>query len=347
MKKILSVLLSAGLALSLGPVSSASAAEYKLDYVALGDSIAVGQMHDGTFGNGYTDMIGTKLASEGVLDTFNKNYAASGQTTGQLLDKLKLASVQESIKEAELVTISIGANDFIQVAKQPGTLSSNEAINLITKVKTNVDQAVSQIQALNPKAKIYLFGYYFPLPHYAEGVTKDNLRLAFNLFNNSLKSVATTRQINFVEVAPIFQLNERAYLLNANDIHPTEAGYQVFYNQFFKQYSIPYATIFPSPSSSWGKTIKKAAVAPTKAWTIQLSKQVDPDTVKGSIYIVKDGETRIAVTPTVSSDKRSITIKAPAGGYTKGSYHLLVTEDLKDLFGNSLNTTVSMTFAIQ
>lgn len=230
MKKLLFLFLSFMMSFTAFTAPSAGAATVKVDYVALGDSIAAGQTPYGSkTGTSYTDMIAAKLESQGVLSTFTKKFALSGETSTEFLAKLKVAEVQSAIKTAELVTISTGANDLLQFARS-GSKDEAKAFELLTTIDQNLSAGIQTIKSLNPKADIYVFGYYFPFPAMADGTQKAYLQEAFNYFNIQLKATASSRGAKFVEVASKFSAD---YLPNAADVHPNEAGYKVFADQFF------------------------------------------------------------------------------------------------------------------
>src|SRR4051812_15772170 len=170
MKKILSFLLVATLVISSMWTPAAQAENKKIDYVALGDSLAAGHTPYGVkVGRGFTDIISEELAKKNMLASFNKDFAMTGETSDGLLETLKRTEVQQALKEAELVTIISGANDFIDEMYNPADESINadlvKATALLNKVASNLTSAIQQVKALNSEADIYLFGYYFPLPH--------------------------------------------------------------------------------------------------------------------------------------------------------------------------------------
>lgn len=106
MKKVLAVVLSLVLAFSCMSII-AFAEEETVDYVVLGDSIA--------FGAG---MINTVEACYGkiVAETNGYNYvnhSIPGITSGVLRDMLKTDAVLNSVKNAEIISISIGGNNFL------------------------------------------------------------------------------------------------------------------------------------------------------------------------------------------------------------------------------------------
>ncbi|MGG3449167.1 S-layer homology domain-containing protein [Domibacillus aminovorans] len=230
MKKIFSVFLASLLFIAAFLTPSAGAATAKEDYVALGDSIAAGQTPNKTIGTGYTDMIKAGLSEQDALGSYTKEYATSGDVSGTLVEKLKRADVKAAVQQAELVTISIGANDLLNLVKS-GNLNLGTASATLDQIKTNLASSIRTIQSLNPNAKVYVFGYYFPYPHMEEGEQKSNYQLAFSVFNGGLKTTTESTGAVFVEVDSYFKPE---YLPNKADVHPDEAGYKVFADQFFK-----------------------------------------------------------------------------------------------------------------
>ncbi|WP_186321519.1 GDSL-type esterase/lipase family protein [Bacillus sp. FJAT-22090] len=354
MRKILSFVLVVTLVVFSVGISTAQAQDRKIDYVALGDSLASGHTPYGEkVGRGFTDIISEELAKKDRLASFTKDYAMSGETSAGLLETLKRSEVQQSLKGAELVTIISGANDFIDEMYNPLDESINtdltKATTLLNKVEGNLTSAIQQVKSLSPEADIYLFGYFFPLPHLEDGSSKQQLQLAFNIMNNRLATIAKSEGIHFVEVASAFDKKGASFLENPKDIHPNEAGYQVLAEQFFLNYTIPVNGSFPSLTGTWDKQFDKAhPVASNKVWTVTLNKNANPTSVAGAIYVVKNGSELIPVEKAVAKDNpRQIIVTPPKQGYKKGSYQLMITNDLVDTEGNSLKTKVLMNFKVK
>ncbi|QFF98077.1 hypothetical protein PB01_04175 [Psychrobacillus glaciei] len=334
--------------------SSVEADNVKIDYVALGDSIASGHTPYGVkVGRGFTDIISEALAKEGVLGSFMKDFASSGETSAGLLETLKRNDVQQSLKEAELITIISGANDFIDELYNPEDESMHvdisKATALLNKVEGNLVSAIQRVKALNPDADIYLFGYFFPLPHLKDADSKIQLQLAFNIVNSRMASIAKNEGIHFVDVASAFDAKGTYYLENPQDIHPNEAGYQVIADQFFKYYSIPLNGPFPNPTLEWGKKIEKMEIVETdKKWIVTLNKSVDPASVQHSVFVVKDGTQLMNISKEVSKDnQKQIIITPPKQGYKPGLYQLMITNNLTDQLRKPLENTVLVTFKVK
>lgn len=347
MKQKVQVLLALCLFVFSVNMPAAFAANDQIDYVALGDSIASGQTPYGErVGRGFTDIISEKLEKEGRLGSFTKEFAKSGETTDGLLEKLKREDVQKALKEAELVTIVSGANDFIQAFYDPKDESVNvdltAATLILSKVSGNLTTAVKQVKAINPDAEIYLFGYFFPFPHMTDIATRQQLQMAFNIVNNRIAAIAETEGVHFVNVAPAFDVKGTVYLENPKDIHPNEAGYQVIADQFFLK-------TLPDLPIGWGRVLEKnIPVSPDKKWTITLSQDVDSASLDRSIFVMKDGSMAIPVDKSVSKvNGKQVEVFAPQGGYVSGSYELMITNELKGTDGKPLTESVLVKFVVK
>lgn len=255
MKRRISLLLAAVLFVSVTP---ANAADQKVDYVAFGDSIASGQTPYGVkVGTSYTDLIADQLETENYLSSFSKEFALSGETSTQFLARLTQPKVQATVKEAELVTISTGANDLIQLALT-GSTEPMQVLEVLAKIDRNITEGIKQLKLLNPSVDIYVTGYYFPFPSMEEGTQKDKLKTAFSLFNDQLKSTAARQSVSFVDVAAKFN---SSYLPNPNDIHPNVAGYQLIADQFFAVWKGVVPVVDQDPFSDIGTTGSQARLA--------------------------------------------------------------------------------------
>lgn len=106
MKKLISVFLSALILFGCLCVPSL-AADSKLFYVALGDSIAYGS----GLSNPLEACYGKIIADTNAFDF--ANHAIPGHTTTNLINRLSEEAVADDIRKADIISISIGGNDFL------------------------------------------------------------------------------------------------------------------------------------------------------------------------------------------------------------------------------------------
>jgi hypothetical protein len=89
----------------------------KLNYLALGDSVISGYSTYRHFdATSYTDFVADSLKESGHLKSY-KNFGVSGFTTNDLIMQLSNHEVRMSITKADMINISIGANDFLEIVK--------------------------------------------------------------------------------------------------------------------------------------------------------------------------------------------------------------------------------------
>lgn len=178
MKKLIAVLLSTLLAFSVFGIT-AFAEEEPLNYVVLGDSIA--------FGAG---MINTVDACYGkiVAETNGYNYinhSIPGITSGVLFGLMQTDEVLGSVKNADIISISIGGNNFLTnniVGLAFDCLVKKDTSNFDTIAGVFYDEfcdIMDLINEVNPDAVVLMQTLYNPQDGaagtvYAEGGNKLN-----------------------------------------------------------------------------------------------------------------------------------------------------------------------------
>lgn len=101
--------LLAAISLMSGAVPFEASAEETMSVVALGDSITTGYSKDGSLAAGYAEIVSDYYGAELL------NLAQDGLTSAGLLEQLSDASVQEAIAGADVVLVTIGGNDILQL----------------------------------------------------------------------------------------------------------------------------------------------------------------------------------------------------------------------------------------
>ena len=94
----------------------------KVYYLSLGDSLAAGQTPNNTIEESYGDYIQEYLKDKEVLEFYTKDFSKSGYRSIDLLNDLKEnkeikvngknITIKNALIKADLVTVSIGANDL-------------------------------------------------------------------------------------------------------------------------------------------------------------------------------------------------------------------------------------------
>lgn len=222
-----------------------------IHYLALGDSLAFGINSEDKPGLGYADFIAQTLDASGLLKSYNKGFATPGYTTTSMLNDLQTnvekpiigsnhntptATLHKSIASADLITISVGANDMFQyfkLNKETGEVTYDEAAlkNEIVKVGQNYHAILKGIYQLNPKAQIYIMGYYNSFPSVDPALQPMINQLVTGL-NTAIQQGATGTPAIFVPTAEQIAKDFPKYLPNPLSVHLSAEGYQVVFEQF-------------------------------------------------------------------------------------------------------------------
>jgi len=223
-----------------------------IDYLALGDSLAAGISPNNELGKSYADFLAEAINAKGDLKSFNKGFSYPGYKTSDVLNDIrqdvtkevlgigsveKTAKLQQSIKDAEIITISAGANDVLPLLKQDpttgkATVDQKALALMLQQVGGNYKAIMAQINELNPDAQVYVMGYYNPFPYKA----KDLQPLLNQLLATLNKTIATGlegTQAILVPTGDAIAADYKAYLPNPENIHLSEAGYKVVMEQFW------------------------------------------------------------------------------------------------------------------
>ncbi|MCA0987100.1 cell wall-binding repeat-containing protein [Guptibacillus algicola] len=209
-------------------------------YVALGDSLAAGVQPDNTLGVSYADYIAEDLENIYQLESFTKKFAVPGFTTDNLLEQLTTnVEAQQAVASADLITLTIGANDFLNVLKNsPEDLEDKKKVEeLFAKVLKNYGHIMGIIRTLNPDANVFLQGYYNPFYAYPPEEQAVFTELMQSL-NKLIQGVALGSGSGFVPTYDAIAMDYTKYLPNPTNVHPGPAGYKVIANEFWKQIKV-------------------------------------------------------------------------------------------------------------
>ncbi|MBR3267775.1 MAG: hypothetical protein IKI58_03455 [Oscillospiraceae bacterium] len=258
--KKLSVLLTASVltasVICAVPAPAVSAASKYQNLVVLGDSISSGYAL-GSGEQGYYDIV-SECTGASVT-----NYAVAGSTTSDLLNVLSDSGKQAAVKKADLICISIGANDLLKPAQEyfqkyqkdgetlVDTLKRLAAegdatyhIGQLTKVTRDARNAApdqyaainAKLRELNPDAEIVMQTLYNPFevtPEQYTGLSEKNQAnydKLMNFINNMElqlnKVIRGLENIKVAEIPDAFSGTGWLYVrIREKDVHPTAAGH--------------------------------------------------------------------------------------------------------------------------
>ncbi|MDT2815056.1 SGNH/GDSL hydrolase family protein [Vagococcus carniphilus] len=132
---------------------------------AIGDSLTEG-VGDTTNTGGYVPLLQTDLGEQFPIEVVQaENFGKSGDRSDQILKRLKKdEAMQESVKKADVITMTVGGNDLMKAiqSKMFNKLSLKLFARPQKKYQKQLEQLYEEIRSLNPSAPIYQLGIYNP-----------------------------------------------------------------------------------------------------------------------------------------------------------------------------------------
>lgn len=207
-------------------------------YLALGDSLTVGI--GALFGSGFVPLYRKRLEYHLGNMVLVSNRGVNGLTSQGLLSMVKYNEhVRYLIKEADVITISIGGNDLIRAARYAkGNLLSPVLIETLESCEKYVSEIISEIRQLKKKSHPYfirLIGLYNPMP-------RSEAAYQFVKQYNEFLLGFTSKNIAAAPLLHAFQGRERE-LLFIDQVHPSSKGYRVIDDQLARLGYEPLASI--------------------------------------------------------------------------------------------------------
>lgn len=226
------------------PVASFAAS--KTDYLLLGDSIAYGQgivnSNAGCYGKIVADTNGYNY----------KNLAVDGMTSKALLLYLDTSSVKSAVREAEIIQISIGGNDFL-TSNLPlllftGLINADFMFNSIQKsFSANFADIIEKIKELNPKAKLLIQTLYNPCSNSLRRVYQKGV----NAVNNTIKTYLANHSGSFTVVDVESAFAGHSDYIAVDTIHPNSKGNLAIANKTLSVMGSGRAAVITSPATDW------------------------------------------------------------------------------------------------
>ncbi len=208
--------------------------EAHLNIASVGDSLTKG-VGDITGSGGYVPFLLQNLELESsIRDVTINEYGKKGLTTAGLLKNLQKKPVQDLILQADIVIITIGGNDVMNIAKKNFLhLQMNQFKKGIETYEENVKKAIDYIRSHNEAVDIYLVGLYNPFYQWFHDIKEfDEIMVSWN--ERSEEITASYEKVYFVDVAPLF-LNEPENLIYEEDyFHPNIKGYEIMGDAIFE-----------------------------------------------------------------------------------------------------------------
>ena len=217
MKKIISILLTACLLLACAV--PAFAADKRLHYVVLGDSIAQGSgvynSDEACYGRIVADTNGYTYA----------NYGVNGLRSWDLIELLKRNDAAADVAKADIISLSIGGNDYLQQdLPKLITQTSQGNYKIINDIQDNFRgyfaEIVSIIKSANPDVTLLVQTLYNP----QYGTLRDIYGMATARINEVITDylAANPGAFYLVDTVPVMEGHPDYIALDT--IHPNAVG---------------------------------------------------------------------------------------------------------------------------
>lgn len=185
--------------------------------ILLGDSLARGAGDERGLGIG--GRLDAELRRRGVRARTTINIAVSGARTPQLLEQLERPNVQEVLRGANVIIVSIGGNDLWGGSDWRNAAPPNPDA-VMGGVLDRIGRAIERIRAVNPRARIFFVGLYNP---FAASPNGRMLSALVNRWNAKLiERFGGDPNFVVVQTADLFAYHDR---LSLDRFHPGGEGY--------------------------------------------------------------------------------------------------------------------------
>lgn len=215
----------------------------KITYISLGDFLSVGVDSNGNKNYGYSNYLSNYLKAKDLLKSYNNYFSTSGTRIVDLKNKLETdwtivkneetLSLKKCLREANLVTLSIGTDDILAdlTLSTVGVenLSNEDIASLVDKITAELDSLFDELRKY-AKEDIIFIGFYNPL----EGDTLTVERLYTYLITKT-KALCEIYDIEYLDIYNLFKKN-KDYIDNPTNIYPTTEAYQMIATKIIENY---------------------------------------------------------------------------------------------------------------
>lgn len=191
-----------------------------LKIVSLGDSLTrgVGDKE----GIGYIGRVKEDLQKDYKQKVALTNLAVSGAKMPDLLKQMESSGAQYSIKQADVIVLTIGGNDLFPGWESLGKVDLETYRPDTETFQNEAKKIIEEIRKLNTDSPIFWLGLYNPFEDVEDLKGSSNIVVDWNA---SLEKLAINNKN--VYITPTFDLfqNRGKDLLYSDHFHPNEVGY--------------------------------------------------------------------------------------------------------------------------
>lgn len=219
----------------------------KIIYIPLGDSIAEGMTPFHAIDYGYTDYIADYLKDNNNLSFYTKKYTKSGYRIDDVENDInnnkvveinnKKYYLKEMLRESDLVTLTIGANDFMDGMSiddiSAKLLDMKSAKTLADSIANNLKDLITLIKKY-AKNEIIVTGYFNPLPRLTD--YKADIDEIVKYYNNLVEDICDELDVKYVNIFDELEKNPGVFS-NPIDVHLDKEGYEIIAKKIIEKMS--------------------------------------------------------------------------------------------------------------
>jgi acyl-CoA thioesterase-1 len=290
-------------------------------YLALGDSLAAGVGASEPAETGYVGLVYDALLTDPAFynDLTLMNLGDPGETTTSMLAGGQMNAALEQIEgrrddgiagnEVAVITLDIGANDFIPLVLGdspclPNPLAeacTQAATSALTTFRSNFGDITRRLRAAaGPEVEIVVLGLYNPLS--GSGGTFDAVGdAAVELFNSTVAAAATDSDVRatFADIFTYFDGRgaELTHITETpSDVHPNDDGHYLMARAVVEALGLPGEAVAtppsgapalrtPTPSTRPPDVLPTASPTATAGGLPSTGAQEDDDSTPWALYV--------------------------------------------------------------
>jgi lysophospholipase L1-like esterase len=200
----------------------------EITYIAIGDSLTAGlgsSEENHLRIHGFVPQFTKFLRAENKVTV--ENYGIPGLSSTGLLALLGAdEALQNRLKTSDVISVSIGGNDFLQTIRAvPDGEEDEQALQIKMEIlKRTYEEIYSTLRRLNSDAVLILMGVYNPYPagHELHKLGEEYAPM----FNSMLNKYAAEDGTLIVDLFEAFTGRALEFThIDKNDIHPNDKGY--------------------------------------------------------------------------------------------------------------------------
>lgn len=196
-----------------------------ITYVSLGDGFSLGIDSYDIVDYGYSDYLKDYLTDKQLLNKYIKYFSTKEMSIETLYDYIllnknvnigtKKVNIKETLREAQLLTMTIGLNDLLYQLSINSNLTDSKVDEIVNKIELSFNELITEIRKYY-KSDIYIIGYY-------------DINSSNQLLSEAIKKLNRIYQDNedviYIPTYNLFETNQN-YISNPNNIYPNRSGYK-------------------------------------------------------------------------------------------------------------------------